>query len=382
MNNFNNQLPPRQYSLSFHLTQTGAVNHLTMASQNFYNETMTADDFYRRNPRLYNFVKILEEVQYGLVPTMIVVGLICNCLTIFTVSDIRFKQLNSRIMLIALALTDTLVLFAGFFNQSFTMELFGRDVRGDTRIGCKIFFVVYRTGKVFSSWIVVLIAIERFLAVVLPLHVRDILNRRTAITTLTVVLIGVICFNAAWSFSSDTEGNYCMPSFHTPENEELHRIFNIVRGIQYSFLPIIILLTLTPPIIYRLITSHRQRAAIAANALNSTTDLTRTTLMLIMILLLHIVSSIPLTMYFIQEVIYGESIFMTTRTEYVMIYKLQPTLEEINHSSNFLIYVLFSRQFRQRLVEKLRCQFMLYFVHRRLLSRRQRNTESSLSNES
>lgn len=106
----------------------------------------------------------LAYVNYVLLPTMLVLGIGGNILTIVVMMSPKFRQLTSRIYLIFLALSDLTLLLTQPFNKMFVIEMIGFDVRALSDVGCKIFFWFFRTGKMTSSWFVVCLCVERFVA--------------------------------------------------------------------------------------------------------------------------------------------------------------------------------------------------------------------------
>lgn len=137
-----------------------------------------SDNFYRAN--------------YVILPTFLVIGLFGNSLTIATMVSKEFRNLTSRYILICLALSDTTLILTQPFNKLFVRKLLGYDVRAISDVGCKTFFHIFKTAKMTSSWLIVLLCFERFVAVVIPLKAKSIITKKTifAMIALDYIFIG------------------------------------------------------------------------------------------------------------------------------------------------------------------------------------------------
>ena len=97
---------------------------------------------------------------YVILPTFLVIGLMGNSLTIATMLSKEFLHLTSRYILICLALSDTTLLLTQPFNKIFVQTMFGYDPRALSDSSCKIFFHIFKTAKMTSSWLVVLLCLN------------------------------------------------------------------------------------------------------------------------------------------------------------------------------------------------------------------------------
>lgn len=103
-------------------------------------------------------------------PWIILIGTICNTLT-FLVMRRKMHQQSTYFYMAVLAVADEIVILVGcltfwiyaYFGQSIMFTLYG----------CKFFMFVFSTALHYSVWIVVIMTIERFIAVALPLQVNS-----------------------------------------------------------------------------------------------------------------------------------------------------------------------------------------------------------------
>ena len=232
-----------------------------------------------------------------------------------------------------------------------------QDVRALSKIGCKLFFIAYRTGKISASWCVVLVASERFFAVWFPLKVKRIVTRTTIIVAIVTVFMVTLTFSATWVFSTDIVDGVCVPDFTTTETRALHKRFVVAGAVCYSIAPILILSTITPPIIVRLVRQqHRQKDLHSSTMSRFARETNRTTIMLTIIVIVYIVCVTPITLVLVLTFWTDEPIFGSLKKEFIILTSVAQSMEQVNHSMNFTIYVLCSRQFRIRFLKMIGCR--------------------------
>ncbi|XP_060553633.1 neuromedin-U receptor 2-like [Ruditapes philippinarum] len=293
----------------------------------------------------------MNTAQYFVCPTLFVVGIVGNICTVLTVSRAQFHQMTSRFILYALAVSDSLLLFTNPFNQQFMTKLWMLDVRALSKTGCKFFFVMYRTGKMSSSWFIVLVAVERFVAIMFPLKAKQFLTKTTVCTAVFIIYSVMISVSGIWTFSTDIVNETCMSDVTSPNTKSLHKSFVIVGAMCYSIIPIIILLILTPLIIVKLCRSQYHRKVLQHNNIDrSAKDTSRVTVMLIGIVITYIVCVTPISLVLILTFWTNEPFFSSKKIEYIILAGVAMSFEQLNHSSNFFVYILCCRQFRQRFV--------------------------------
>ena len=298
----------------------------------------------------------MNTAQYFVCPTLLVFGITGNLLTILTVSQSQFQQMTSRFILFALAVSDSLLLLTNPFNQQFMRELWGRDVRTLSSEGCKLFFVIYRVGKMSSSWFIVLVAIERFVAILFPLKVKRLITKTTVAIAIIIIFSVMFTISGLWTISTGIANESCRADVVSPEVLEIHKTFLIVGATCYSIAPMIILLTLTPLVVLNLYRSQRIRQDLQLhNIARTAKDTSRVTVMLVGIVITYIICVTPITLLLILTFWTNEPIYGSQKIEYIIFSGVASTFEQLNHSSNFFVYVLCCRQFRQGFLRMIRC---------------------------
>ena len=329
------------------------TNHVSMVDTFLDNTTLSPDI---GNNDLINLRNRMNQIQYFICPSLFFIGLTGNICTLLTVSRSQFRHLTSRYILCALAVSDSLLLCTNPFNQNFMKDLWNRDIRVLSTFGCKLYFVMYRVGKMSASWFIVLVAVERFLAVMFPLKAKLVLQKKTIAASIAVVYIFMVSFSSIWTFSTRIVNGICRPDSVTIDNRKLHKSFVIIGAGLYSLIPILLLLTMTPPIIVKLLRRHQQRRQMLHSAISqSARETSRITIMLIGIVIAYIIWVTPITVVLIMTFWNNQPIFGASNYGMVVFQTVALTFEQLNHSSNFFIYVMCSRQFRKRFLIMVGC---------------------------
>ncbi|CAC5418763.1 unnamed protein product [Mytilus coruscus] len=319
----------------------------------------------------------LEYVNIILLPTCLVVGVFGNLITIFIMNSKAFSKMGSRFFLIALAVSDATLLLAQPFNKMFVYELFGRDLRALSEVGCKLFFWFFRTGKMTSSWFVVYLCLERFTAVLFPFKVKIFFSKRNCLIAIAAVYFVIGGFNAGWTYCSkiDSKG-VCNPdSFDRKDSQAvtLYRSMLTAGSSLYSLIPIIIIVTVTPIILVSLVRRSEARKKLTKTKGNSS-DLTRATTMLVSVMVTYVLFVTPITALHNIAFYIGVDAFGQNTKKFLIFRDVSQILEQLNYTVNFFLYVCSSRPFRAGVSEILRLEKLFDGLQR--LTSRSRSTDS------
>lgn len=347
------------YGHPFQFSGEQQLGNLTTLSSDDINVTFTTpapeeDETFKR-------VKdAMFMTQYFLLPLFLVTGLFGNIFTIVTMASSRFQHMTSRYILIFLAISDTVLLVTQPFNKLWIIRLFGSDFRALSRTWCKAFFVIFKSAKMTSSWLVVLLCFERFVAVVFPLRAKMIIRKRFIFPAIALDYIVMLTYNSVWHFSSDIVDGICKP-----DNPSLkHKVFVTIGTTFYSLIPTALLMIFTPQIIIRLIHQRNIRrhlstrsGTIKSSGNNSNTrskkdkEMFRASVMVLGVMIAYIVLIIPITTVHLYAFTAGVSAFDTGSLGFFIYREIAQMLEQINYAVNFFFYVLCSYTFRQRVKE-------------------------------
>jgi hypothetical protein len=296
----------------------------------------------------------VDYAGYVFVPLLFVLGIVGNSLTVIIMMTREFRGMPVSKLLIALSVSDTLVNLLFPFNKPFMRVLMGSDVRALSSAGCKLYFWAYRHAKTTSSWMVVLISCERFVAVWLHVRAKSINTTRNAYISIVVVYVACAVFIGYWCSWADQliDGN-CIPYTRPPGMELQSQIFLIVGLSLYSYIPAIILVILNVLIIYKLWALKKKREGPKTDSMNKggqaskkDKSSSKTTTMLLCVAIAFLILVTPNSAAHLVSFTKKQDIFETTDPGMVFFREVSQVMEQANNSINFILYVFVSKRFR------------------------------------
>ncbi|XP_041374826.1 growth hormone secretagogue receptor type 1-like [Gigantopelta aegis] len=261
-----------------------------------------------------------------------------------------FRTMTWSIILTGLAIVDTIMLCAIAINKPFVIDMMGMDVLAISNAGCKTFHFVRRAAKMASSWLVVVICIERFFAICYPLKVKKICTRHNTIAAMVVIGSVAITFSGLSTENVGVRGSACLPSIATNETRVQGKVMLLLGSSLSGVAPMLILITLTPIICWTLVRHRRARTVMTSSA-KLADPYTRVSAMLVSVHMSYIILVLPMfvdiNLKFMRPfsaAVYDEEIMEVFG-------KFSRICEMINHSINFFLYVGFNSLFRRRLAQ-------------------------------
>ncbi|KAH3831744.1 hypothetical protein DPMN_105014 [Dreissena polymorpha] len=121
---------------------------------------------------------------------VILLGLVGNCLSMLTWSRGSNRNKSTAVLLTCLAVTDTIVLAIPALEM-WADEVFNFKLRLPHVVLCKLFAWASYFGPTMSSWIIVLVTLERFVSIWFPVRVRYLCTKvkmRIAIISVGLIL--------------------------------------------------------------------------------------------------------------------------------------------------------------------------------------------------
>lgn len=336
-------------------------------------EALTNNSNHNENSLGANYSQMIEIIA---LPIMIIVGTICNILTFMVMCRHRFRHQSTGIYMAVLAIADELVLLFGclirWIYQFYQLNPLS------TQISCRLLSVFYYSSIDFSVWMVVMMTIERYIAVTFPLQANRLCTvKRAKILTLIlgsfIVLIN-LHFIITHSFNNNFNNNFgCQPT----DNSTLYFMDNIwpwIDAAKYSFLPLITIIVFNFLIICNLIQASAARHKLTyessqkSRSLSSTTVNTikhtngttnntssssnnnnrRLTTMLLVVSITFCILSSPLVILQILETHFSirnrENEFTVDILKAIFV-----ILQYSNHCINFFLYAITGEIFRREL---------------------------------
>jgi hypothetical protein len=315
--------------------------------------TLTGHDVY---DGVLKFVQVLNVIC---IPTSLLVGCVGYVLTVCVMNLNSFSKLSARVFLIALAFSDTTVILTQPLHKMFIIQVFGLDIRAISSFGCKLSFWFFRTGKMMSSWFVVCICVERFVAVLFPFKVKILFTKRRSYVIIAIIFLALGIFNFRWSFSSNVLNNgICVSEAidKTDPREVLDYRIMLFLGISLLVIvPVSILLILTPVIIIMLRKQALNRKNLTKSGKHDKQVLKATTMLMSVIVAL-VVMATPFGVFHVISLFKGKLLHEENTTLYQIGRGIAETLDQLNYTVNFFLYVLASCQFRVAVVALFRSE--------------------------
>lgn len=194
-------------------------------------------------------------ILVSITPVLVAIGLVLNLLTIMVFSRLKMRKYCMSISMICLAISDTAVLTISVLLSWIDESFYDLYYLNNT-IWCNLHGYVDMVACANSSWIIILISIERWFAVCKPWQKsRVFTNYRVGVALLTLFLISVVLFS------------YFPFSMVVSKNESLNKDFELECKINHAkyykylgfisilliyFFPFVILAILNAMILYRL----------------------------------------------------------------------------------------------------------------------------------
>ena len=301
------------------------------------------------------------EVGYVFVPLLLVVGVVGNSLTITVMTSASFRTLPVSKMLIAMSLSDTVVNLLFPFNKPFMSQLIGTDIRALSSGGCKLFFWTYRFAKTGSSWMVVMISFERFVAVWFPMKSKFIITERNVYIAMAVLYGVFAVFFGYWcSWADRVIDGSCVINSRPAGFEIQSEVFLVLGLVLYSFGPSFFLVIINILIVYKLV-RIRKKISPESNIHSSSqtqpqrstksAGRSRTTIMLLSVAIAFVILVTPNAVAHIVSFVRKQEIFETTDPVMVFLREIVQILEQMNHSINFFLYILCSKRFKAGVIK-------------------------------
>ncbi|XP_064625080.1 thyrotropin-releasing hormone receptor-like [Lineus longissimus] len=291
-----------------------------------------------------------EYMQLYLPPILVILGVPGNILSILVMSRYRDKSIG--FFMLALAACDTHLLLVPTICM-FVVQNFPTYI--NQNILCKIFLFTAYAGFEWSNWTLVLMTVDRMVAVCFVFKAQSICTVRRAKILFSSVLIfftftSIFCLWTAVPIFVP-ECNTLMCVLDIPSNlNDVYNIFDVVVSI---FLPFFIVLILNILIIREIVKNREIRKQLCQSNTSAGTRDQHLTIMLLVVSCLFLVCSLP---YAVDRIVVAfkpsedDEYWRKTR---VLIFSLCEKSLYINPAINFYIYCLSSQKFRQDLRDKI-----------------------------
>ena len=298
-----------------------------------------------------NDSEIYSEAVVILPSVFCVIGIITNTLVIIVIVKGSLMHIVFMSILMLLAITDNVALCAA--NLLFT-DLFG-SIFGESVLSCHILSFLVPCSGFFSSWLIVLISVERFTAVFFPLkvHIYFTLNR----TYMVMVGLAVVScmISAIYPFAVDIDNNDGYPYCYLEgASVNIDLAVLILSVLLYSIIPfsiisifnIFIVTKLQSKSVFRIQPQNFRKISSRDKSL---------VIMMYVICIVFVVTTFPLTVSLITISLLEHVYNLEWNSVNEWFHILALILANINHGMNFFFYCITGSVFRKALFNLFRC---------------------------
>ena len=140
----------------------------------------------------------LQEISFEakriVLPSLCLIGLLGNLLSVLILGKEKNRNTPIIVFFICLAVSDSLILLSGNLSE-WILLMMEFDIRSVNGFLCKTHVFLAYFSLQFSSWMLVLITIERVISITVPHKVRLWCDRRIELLSLVVLTIVLVLLN-------------------------------------------------------------------------------------------------------------------------------------------------------------------------------------------
>ena len=291
---------------------------------------------------------------YGTV-TITAIGTVANILILIVILASQLRKSVFMNIILFLAIADILRLWS---VASIRRGLFGIFGLGQSLTLCRIFIFVLYMSSTMSSWMVVLVSIERFVAVYYPLRVHTYCTLKRIYIVILVMVIASCVTSIPYFFScSVSVTNKGIPACKSIGSNDILNLFNSITSFfLYVVIPFFTITTFNILIVLRIRRQRNFRARSTSQQEEAANNNKHKGLisMMIAVCIVFAVASFPkmILMLIVYSCRLGEgeqciSFFMWPFT-FAMF------LDDLNHCINLFLYCLSGSVFRNALLKVFR----------------------------
>ena len=300
---------------------------------------------------------LIVKLDLYLVPVIIVVGFLGNTMSFIVFVATELRTLSSSVYLAALAIADTGFLLCVFIMWSHNINWNLHHQPG----WCQLFVYLTYFFSFLSVWYVVSFTVERFIAVCFPFKRSTMCTvRRARIVVIVMPVMSSIMYNyALWTTESVKIGGI---QFCQPKNNlfALVQIVNNLDTVITLIIPMLVIIILNIRISQKMISFHRDMRKMLRNRTHTARDpfmggaSRQVTKMLLVVSTVFLVLNFPSHAIRVHHFLVGFSQSYIPNQTYIDCQTLFQYIYYLNFATNFFLYSVAGKNFRQALKHLLR----------------------------
>ena len=271
------------------------------------------------------------------VSCIVPIGLAGNILSVIVLNRKRFKNNITSIFLIALAISDCVVLLTNVQTIYWIEYNFGVNIRDISDLSCKIIVYVLYLSKAFGAWLIVALSLERLTIITFPLKAKFYFTLKRAKTFVGVLLGNMsLVYTCYLVFCEVSEKDTIYPGCGIPEGDMHVAIsMNIFNLVFYCVIPSVVILMSNGILYYTL--KYKQKVKI------KNYDSLGFTFILLVLSVSYIVLTLPVGII----VLHNAVIFPYFTSEVIARAVYVPDL--VNNAIHFVLYCFSAPLFRNEM---------------------------------
>ncbi len=322
-------------------------------------ENITQSDSYTNCTLLYPdniplaCYDVFRQIKFYMLIIIIPVGIVTNILSLSIFFTSSLKKQTTAHYLISLAFADIFLLLGELLNWINTERIRGEPLLGSFMtthdLWCKLIMYIRYAGRLWSSWLVVVITVERYIAIAFPHRVSLISTPFKAkifiiIEMLLSFTISIFPFFTVGVYTYDN-GQYNMTGCFYYNTEEYKIASITIMGLGELFVPSVVVCIATALIIVTL----RKPRMFRRYSMRENSPKAQLTTMLLAVAIVFLAMRLPYLLLFHIDMLKFKIWSPPGETTKFVIYASKSvaySLAVLNYSINFFLYCLCGSTFR------------------------------------
>ncbi|XP_064608422.1 lysophosphatidic acid receptor 6-like [Liolophura sinensis] len=280
---------------------------------------------------------------------VVLIGLVGNSFNFILFSTVRYRLFSFAVYVRILAVSDSFVLLVNIIEEINSNVLNG--IFFTTRVLCNLSLFITFFGKLLSSLLVIAVAVDRYIAVVYPLHrnVLCTLRRANAVSVCLVLLSASLCLTAVIWHEAEVDNNSVImnktngsgdstcPNFES----EVFDLYGTVIQLLFVIVGPVCVVSLLNVRVLWAVKSHVKLRALSSNNQVDVGLPVKMTVTLVATTLSSVIFHIPLIIVEFME--FGNVAILDNAWRWTSLVQM------LNYALNFYIIVIHGREYRQAL---------------------------------
>lgn len=320
-------------------------------------------DYYHDDEAMRIFA-LADSINLYVKPILLITCFIGNSLCLIVLNSKSFTGFPQKHLLSFLAILDLLVaviVFRDYLSAYFVPKnsILAIIIHNQSATSCKIVLYLFYLTTHLSAWTIVLITMERFVVTWFPLKFQNMCSPRKFLMAWPVILSIFVVLETPVLFITTHDGHavdlyLCVfISSYWSEVWDYLDFFLMCIG---PFLMISIFDTL---IIFKLFKSSKKMQSKSDSKGQQGDKLKILTTMMLSICIVFLVTTLPAVIYNFSDKTFGNLSNMSRIdvAKETLVFVILDNIFFLNHTVNFIFYLLFGHKFRQAFKKVFLCHF-------------------------